>query len=156
MDLLSYATLGFSEIPVISGTLAGVSLIRAMLESRLNTLSPALATAWENAPYTPVAGTPYQRAWLLIATPDNSTMGDGYFREQGIFQITLMYPLQTGTSTAAIRAEAIRTAFKRGTSMTGNGITVRVELTPEIAVGRVDEDRWALPVKIRWSAGIIA
>ncbi len=154
MDLLSYATLGFSTIPVISGTLAGVSLIRAMLESRLNTLSPALATAWENVPYTPVAGTAYQAAYLLTATPENPTMGDEFYRERGIFQITLFYPLQAGTATAAARAESIRTLFKRGTSITSGGITVIIETTPEIAQGRVDGDRWALPIKIRWFAGI--
>jgi hypothetical protein len=154
MDLLSYATLGFSEIPVISGTLSGVSLIRAMLESRLNTLSPALATAWENAPYTPVVGTPYQAAYLLLATPENPTMGDDYYREQGIFQINLFYPIQAGTATAAARAAAIKTLFKRGTSITSNGVTVQIEATPEVSQGRRDGDRWALPVKIRWFAGI--
>ena len=154
MNLLAYGTLGFSGVPVISGVLAGVSLIRAMLESRLNTLTPALATAWENAPYNPVVGTAYQRVYLLFATPENPTMGDDFYREQGIFQINLFYPLQTGTATAATRAEAIKTLFKRGTSITSNGVTVQIEATPERSQGRRDGDRWALPVKIRWFAGI--
>jgi hypothetical protein len=129
--------------------------IRAALESKLNGISPALATAWENAPYTPITGTAYQRVWLLVAEPGNPTFGDDYYREQGILQVTLYYPLQTGSGTAAARADLIRTTFKRGTSMTSGSNTVIVYRTPEISNGRVEGDRWALPVRIRWYAGII-
>jgi hypothetical protein len=131
-----------------------ISSVRIALESKLNAMTPSLSTAYENVPFTPVTGTPYQMVFLLPATPANPTMGDGYYREQGIFQVTLMYPLQAGPKTAADRAELIRAAFKRGTSMTSGGITTIVERTPEIGQGRVDGDRWALPVKIRWYAGI--
>ena len=131
-----------------------ISSVRIALESKLNAMTPSLSTAYENVPFTPVTGTAYQMAFLLPATPANPTMGDGYYREQGIFQVTLMYPLQAGPKTAADRAELIRAAFKRGTSMTSGGITTIVERTPEIGQGRVDGDRWALPVKIRWYAGI--
>lgn len=129
--------------------------VRAALETKLNNMTPSLATAWENAPYTPVTGTAYQRVWLLTAEPSNPTMGDDYYREQGILQITLYYPLQTGSSAAAARADLIRTTFKRGTSMTSGANTVIIDRTPEISSGRVEGDRWALPVKIRWFAGII-
>jgi len=127
-----------------------IGSVRAALEAKLNGITPALATAWQNAPYTPVAGTAYQQVFLLPATPSNPTLGDGFYREQGIFQITLMYPIQAGSSAAETRAELIRTAFKRGTSMTSGGVTVKVEATPEISQGRVDGDRWAVPVKVRW------
>ena len=128
--------------------------VRIALETKLNSMTPALSTAWENVPFTPVSGTPYQAAYLLPATPANPTMGDGYYREQGIFQVTLMYPLQAGPKTAADRAELIRAAFKRGTSMTSGGITTIIERTPEIGQGRVDGDRWMQIVRIRWFAGI--
>ena len=131
-----------------------ISSVRIALETKLATITPELSTAYENVPFTPVTGTPYQRAYLMPATPANPTMGDGYYREQGIFQVTLMFPLQAGPKTAADRAELIRAAFKRGTSLTSGGITTIIERTPEIGQGRVDGDRWALPVKIRWYAGI--
>jgi hypothetical protein len=83
-------------------------------------------------------------------------MGDGFYREQGIFQITLLYPLQAGTATAAARAQLIRTTFKRGLSMTSGTIKVKVMATPEISSGRVDGDRFSVPVKIRWQADIFA
>jgi len=128
--------------------------VRAALETKLNNMTPALATEWEDIPFTPVTGVPYQQTWLLPATPDNPTMGDDFYREQGIFQITLMYPLQTGTAASAARAQLIRTAFKRGTSMVSGSVTVRIDRTPEVSPGRVDGDRWSIPVKIRYFAGI--
>lgn len=132
-----------------------IAKVRIALETALNAITPALVTVWENTDYTPVDGTAYQQAYLMPAQPDNSTMGSSYYREQGIFQITLMYPIKTGPKDAADRAELIRTAFKRGKSFTSGTVTVIIDRTPEISQGRIDEDRWALPVKIRWYAGII-
>ena len=128
--------------------------IRAALETKLKAITPVLATAWENGAYTPVPGTAYQQVYLLTATPENPTLGDAFYREHGILQITLMYPLKAGSNAATTRAELIRTAFKRGTTLTSGTVSVIIERTPEIGQGRVDGDRWALPVKIRWYAGI--
>lgn len=128
--------------------------VRAALEIKLSAMTPVLQTVWENAPYAPVAGTPYQAAYLLPATPENPTMGDDFYREQGIFQVSLFYPLLTGPKAAADRAQLIRTAFKRGTSMTSGSVTVTITRTPEVSQGRVDGDRWHVPVKIQWHAGI--
>ena len=52
--------------------------IRALLESRLAAITPALATAFENFPFTPINGTPWQRVNLMAAQPLNPTMGDGF------------------------------------------------------------------------------
>ncbi len=126
---------------------------RAALQTKLSGMA-ALATAWENVPYTPVVGTPYQAAYCLFAEPENPTMGDDYHRIQGIFQVSLFYPLSVGTASAEARADLIQSTFKRGTSMTSGSVTVIIEKTPEISPGRVDGDRWHIPVKIRFYAGI--
>lgn len=130
--------------------------VRAALEAKLNGMTPSLATSWENVPYTPVAGTAYQACYLLPATPDNPTLGTEHYREQGIFQVSLFYPLQVGTATIMARAQLIRTTFYRGLSMTSGAVTVKVMTTPEISSGRVDGDRFSVPVKIRWQADIFA
>jgi hypothetical protein len=131
-----------------------ITSVRAALEVKLAAMTPALATAYENAPYTPVAGTPYQAVYLLPIV-ENPTMGDGYYRHSGIFQISLFYPIGAGTKTITDRAALIQTAFKRGTAMTSGAVTVRVTGTPDIGQARVDGDRFFLPVKIIWMAGII-
>ena len=124
--------------------------IRAALEAALASIKPDIDTAWQNVPYTPVTGRPYQAAYLLPAEPSNHSMGDGSRQERGIFQVSLMYPPGHGTAAAGARAEAIAALFRRGASFTKDGITVQIERTPEIANGREDGDRWMVPVKIRW------
>ena len=123
--------------------------VRQALETALSGISPAVDVAWENHPYTPVTGTPYQAAALLVAEPDNPEIGGGYM-ERGIFQINLNYPLNTGPGAAEARAEVIRATFPRGASFTADGITTNIERTPEIGSGRTEEDRYFLPVKIRF------
>ncbi len=125
--------------------------VRNALETALNAMSPALATAWENSPYTPVNGTPYQRVYLLAAEPDNPEMG-GHVTERGFMQITLCYPLDAGPNAAMTRAELIRTTFPRGAAFTASGITTQVERTPEIAPALIEDDRYCVPVRVRFFA----
>ena len=128
--------------------------VRNALETALAGVAPALATAWENKAFTPpAASVPYQRVDLLFATPDNPEYGRAH-TELGIFQVSLFYPLQAGSSAAATRAELLRTTFFRGASFTSSGVVVTITRTPEIGRGMVDGARGALPVKIRFSAFI--
>lgn len=124
-------------------------LIRSALEVALAAMSPALATAYENAPYTPVSGTPYQRVTVLLAEPANPEI-NSYHREQGFMQVDLSYPLNAGPAAAEARAELIRDTFYRGASFTASGVTTTVERTPEIMPGRVEDDRYVKPVRIRF------
>ena len=128
--------------------------IRAALEAQLNAMTPALTTVWENSTVTPTSGTPYQRTNLLRANPDNPTIGATHYRELGVFQVSLHYPLNAGPSPAETRAELVRTQFKRGTTLTSGGITVTIDGTPTIASGFVDGDRWVVPVSIPYWANI--
>lgn len=123
--------------------------IVAALQVALNAMSPALATAWGNATYAPVTGTPYQRVEILFADPGNEEYGPGYL-DQGYMQVTLMYPAGAGDSPARTRAGLIRTAFARGNSFTSGGQVTTITRTPAIGQGVPDGDRWAVPVKIRF------
>lgn len=128
--------------------------VRAALETALNGISPALATAWENVAYAPITGTAYQQVHLMLASPSNDEFGRKH-REQGYMQVKLMYPLQIGTSTVAARAELLRTTFYRGASFTASGVTVVIDQTPEVSPGSVEGDRYAVPVKVRFYANIL-
>lgn len=120
--------------------------IKATLETALNNITPALATAWENASYTPIEGTPYQRVWFLFAQPDNWHVGQR-FRQNGYMQVSLFYPLGNGAKDALTRAELIRSTFKAGMILSG----VSISATPEISSGETDGDRYVLNVFIRFS-----
>lgn len=122
-----------------------ISAIRSTLESALDGMAPALATAWQNVPFAPVTGTPYQRATLLLAEPDNREFGAS-FQEQGFLQVDLCYPQSVGSNAVEARAELLRTAFKRGTTIGSLMITA----TPEIKPAYNDGDRYVVPVRIRF------
>jgi Bacteriophage related domain of unknown function len=124
-------------------------LIRQALEVALAAMSPAMSTAYENVPFVPVNGTPYQRAYIMMTEPDNPEMG-AYTQDMGFMQVSLCYPLDTGPADALARAELIRSTFKRGYSFTASGIVVTVERTPEIGPAMLEEDRFVIPVRIRF------
>jgi len=129
--------------------------IRAALETAVAAMSPALATAWENAAFAPpVASTPYQQVFILWAEPENVEFGAGH-RQRGILQITLRYPVSAGTGTVATRAELIRTTFYRGASFTYSGTTVVIDRTPEVVQGATDGDRFVVVVRVRFFANIM-
>jgi hypothetical protein len=128
--------------------------IRKCFEKRLALMSPALATQPEGTEYTPTIGTPFQKTYLLPADPDNASLGDGYYREVGLYQITLRYPPNKGAGDAEARAEAIKTHFKRGTSMTENSQTVLVTRTPAIAPAFMEGERYCVPVSIYYRSEV--
>ena len=130
-----------------------LAAIRVALETPLNAITPPLATAWENAAFTPTPGTPYQEAFLLPAEPNNIEIGPG-FVQQGVFQANLFYPKGTGASVATARAQKIRDAFPFGASFSSGGVTVNIIATPEIGPARPEDDRFMVPVRTRFSAHI--
>lgn len=128
--------------------------IRAALETRLNAITPSLATAWESVPYTPVTGTPFQQINLLLNETENPTLGDGMYRVTGFLQVLLCYPPGTGPKAASARAELIRNQFQRGLGLSSGGTDVLIDRTPTIAPAIIDGDRYRLPVTIYFSADI--
>lgn len=133
--------------------MTGSENVRAALEMALNGMSSALATAYENDSFVPVNGTPYQICSILFAAPDNSQYGDRH-QELGYMQVKLMYPLGVGTSVVNARVEMLRTTFARGNTFMSGSVTVVIQRTPEIMPGRAEDDRWAVPVIIRFFANI--
>lgn len=125
--------------------------IRAALETALNNMSPALATAWENTPFNPVSGVPYQQVFIDPAEPYHQEFGQLY-EQSGIFQINLRYPLQNGIAEAQTRGELVQGIFKRGLSFSSDGVTVTIQKTPAIGRGAVVDNRWFLPIRIYFYA----
>lgn len=129
--------------------------VRRCLEEALEAMEGPIATAWENVPFTPVDGTPYQRVFLLAAEPDNPEMGR-FTQERGFMQISLAYPLGEGPGAALARAELIRSTFKRGSTFAASGITTTIEKTPEISPALIEDDRYVVPVRVRFFANYAA
>lgn len=143
--------------------------VRRCLEEALAAMESPIATAWENVPFTPIDGSPYQRVSLLAAEPDNPEMGR-YTQERGFLQINLCYPLGTGPAAALQQAQRIRSAFYRGRTLTTTQIDdwfeyyspaettviTTIEKTPEISPALIEDDRYVLPVRVRFFANYTA
>ncbi len=124
--------------------------IRDSLEGKLKTIAPALSTAWEHKKFTPVTGVPYQRANILYADTNNPSAGINMHREKGVFQITLAYPMGKGSKNIEARADLVRAAFKRGLTVTKNGVNTVVESPPSIETLPDEKDRAVVIVKINF------
>lgn len=131
-----------------------LQIIRRALEKHLAAIAPAMATAFENAGYTPQAGVPYQRANLLPNTPDNSEQGSARYVERGLFQVTLCFAIGSGPADAESRTQALRLAFKRGTSLDESGVMVIVTDTPSVAPAQFDGTHFCIAVSVPWQAQI--
>lgn len=126
--------------------------IRALLDGRLNTLTPVIPVAWPNVPFTPVKGTAYHRVNLLPATPEQRELGaTGRNTETGVYQVDCVFPADAGAGNAWARAELVRAHFKRGTKLAGSGFVVTIRgAGPGPAI---QEDGWyVVPVTISYYA----
>lgn len=129
-----------------------IPLIQAALEQRLATLTPAMATAYENASFTPVTGTPYQRISMLVNRPVDHAVTMDVTEQRGIFQVSLFYPQGTGRGAAQARAELITALFKPPLTLTNGAVKVEINKTVHIGGGMPDGDRWMVPVSIYWQS----
>lgn len=128
--------------------------IRSALESAVDGMLPAIQTAHEGESFAPSIGTPYAEIFLMVATPSNPTMGDGFYQEIGVLQVTLHYPAGEGTAAAMTRAQAIRDLFRRGATFSYGGTIVQIDKTPAIGVAEGDESFIAVVVRASWHADI--
>lgn len=114
----------------------------------------ASLTAYQNASYQVVSGVPYQLINMTTFKPDEPTQGGGYYREHGVFQVTLVYPVGTGIGSIMTRAELIRSYFKKGLTLSNSGVTTVIDVTPEFGYLQGSSDNISLPVKIGYRADI--
>lgn len=126
---------------------------RALIK-HLNLLVPAVATAYEGASFTSPA-TLYQRLQFRINQPDDPVFGTGYYRERIEMQIFVNAPTNKGTGEALTRAELLRTHFKKGTTITEDGILIHILETPQISGTMAIGDRIICPVLIDVTAEVL-
>lgn len=99
--------------------------MQAALDARLETLTGSYDIAWPNVPYEPVSGTTYLRPTFLPAETIQASMGDsGKDLTVGLYQVDVFSDAGSGRSSIP---DAIANHFKRGTNLTYNGITLRVQ-----------------------------
>lgn len=127
-----------------------IATIRAALETRLNGISPAIPTAWENTEYTPAVGTPWQRVNLLLADPVDYAVTSDVVEWRGLLQVTLYYPRGVGTAAASARAQAVATRFAPVQTLTSGSTEVEILSTARIETGTGVDEWWCIPISIPW------
>lgn len=128
--------------------------IRAALETKLNALTPAISTAWENVIFTPVNGVPYQKVDLMIADNKDLVVSDSSFLVVGFMQVLLVYPIGSGVKSSTIRADLICNHFKRGLQLTNGGYIVEVNKSPRVSPAYIDGAYYKMPITISFKCFI--
>jgi hypothetical protein len=128
--------------------------LQAALDASLDSFATAqsIDVAWENASYDPTVGTPYLRVTFMPISPMQATTGtDGYNQLGGLYQVSVFYPSARGSKGARQMADALISHFKRGTSLTSGGETLKIKSSGR-AKG-INEPNWYhVPVTIDWFA----
>lgn len=126
--------------------------VQKVLQAELNANSGGIDLVFENMPYTPKAKTPWQQVNFLYAEAENPTMGEGFTRDPGIMQITLMWPLHAGSGAAMARASDLKTLFRRGRSFQDGTVRVLIHKNPWHIVAPKQESWFAVAVSVPFIA----
>lgn len=125
-----------------------IPVIRGALEAAVAEIAPALPTAWQNTTRNPEADAgPTQEVALIWGEPQNPEFG-GSTHHNGVLQITLSYPANTGPGAVEARAQVIAEAFPRARSIASGGLTITILRTAHIMAGFADQGRWKVPVRV--------
>lgn len=129
--------------------------IRRAFEKSLTILNSDIDSAYENVKYEPINGRPYQRLQLAPNPVLNPTIGDGYYREVGEFQVFLCYPTHGGTDDVLTKAHLIRNTYFRGMTLVEGDTEVIISETPRIDGAIITQDRYIVPVIIEYFASVL-
>lgn len=129
---------------------------RQAYEGRLATWaaarSPALRIQYENVPFTPVTGETYLKAYLLPATTTSEDLAGDLTTYRGVFQVSVVAPINTGPGIAEGIADEIAAQFYTNLQLTLTGFMVQ-QITPcSIAPALQDESQYIVPVSFEYRA----
>lgn len=126
-----------------------VNDIRATLDTALAAVSGLPAIAFENAPFEQLAGTPHLRVGFFVTSRRPAVRGPNpQHRYQGIYQVTVAVPSDTGTGAALEYADLIMTEFDGSSDISGTP-TVSIEYA-ELGTQVFSEPFFLVPVQIAW------
>ena len=127
------------EASIVEGLLARLATL---------TLSPAMSVAYPNVEFTPPEDG-YLRAQHFPNTTNQITLGDtGENRHIGLFQVDVFWPKGAGEIAPKERAALVAAHFKRGTTITQDGLAIRIIQPPTVS-GIINGDRFVqVPVTI--------
>lgn len=134
--------------------MANLDHVRRALAARLETLahSPALPIAWPEAGQTFSATSgPYLQVDLFFNRPRWEGLSEGVL-DQGLMQVTVVWPKNQGLHGALGAAEAIRAHFAPPRVLRHGGTGVKISGQPWTASPLSEPSEVRVPVTIPWTA----
>ncbi|MBO9717523.1 MAG: DUF4128 domain-containing protein [Pseudoxanthomonas sp.] len=132
---------------------------RAILESRLATWAASRGTplrvAYQNAPFTPDSGETYLRAYLLPAPTTAEDLAGALRTYRGVFQVSIVRPINGGTGAALSIAAELNTLFPVNGRYTSGAVTVQVITPASAGPGQQEENAYVVPVSFEYRADVI-
>lgn len=127
--------------------------IQQALFARVGTLSlsPALPVAWPEVAYTPPADGKYLRVDLFTNRPRWEGIASGRI-DQGLLQITVIWPKGRGIVAPGAIADAIIAHFPLGLQLTHGSASVKITSQPWAASPLSEDRQLSIPVTVPWSA----
>lgn len=131
-------------------------IIRKLYETRLLTWaaarSPAIEVALQNRPFTPTTGTAYLKAYLLPADTDSDDLAGAHRHYGGVFQISVVAPINTGAGAAEGIGDELIALFPLNLQLTQSPVTVQV-ITPATQAPAIPGDNsYIVPVSFGYRA----
>ena len=122
--------------------------IAAALAQRLALLN--LPTAYENAPFTPVAGQTFiAENFLPVATQAVGIASNSSDNFGGIYQVTVHAPTGSTKGAGYAMAKQVQDHFPRGLVLTYQGQPVTIMQSSQ-GPSFTDGDRWLVPVSVNY------
>ncbi len=129
---------------------------RAAYEGRLATWaaarSPALLVAYQNKPFTPTADTAYLQAFILPALTDSQDVEGAHRVYQGVFQVSIVAPLNKGPGAADGIADELAALFVHNARLLVSGLYIQ-QITPlSVAPALQNAESYTLPCSFTYRA----
>jgi len=126
--------------------------IRAALQAHLIAVPNApTRVAYEGKPFEPQTGQPWIEPTLIPNPSRKASCGeDGLYLHEGTLQVGVVYPSGEGTAKAEAMADAITAAFKAGTALVADSVTVRTRYAERVGVAVEDASWIRVQVSIGW------
>ena len=126
-----------------------IKVIKQTLETVIEGIVPYVPTAYEGVDFIPPDGI-YQRVQIIPRRPDDTVLGDAYYRENVDLQIFVSAPSGNGLGDALDQAELIRNTFRKGWYTQVGNIRLNVLRTPQISSTMTLDSRVVIPVFINF------
>jgi hypothetical protein len=125
--------------------------VQAALDACLATVPGIPPIQLENTANAPKTGVAFSRGTLIPSRTNAPTVGPGATELNGLYQVDLFYPTNTGTATSNAMVEAVIAKFPSHTTLpVRDGLTVLIDVAWREAAQR-DMTFMNTPVVVSWS-----